>query len=135
MTTFKQSLELHSNQWEAIFLEIRPLAALYPSPHIYFSDWYNSKGHKCHEHTAPGDHWDRRSIKHFFLGGGYNAASGLILRDITQLQSKSVWVLIFYTQKIFVMMKWNKNGFKLVKRRTQFSQLIFFVLIFFSPLS
>ena len=49
-------------------LEIRPLAALYLSPplQIYFLDWYYRKGQKCrrHEHTAPGNHWERSPIKY-----------------------------------------------------------------------
>ena len=74
----------------AISLEIRPLAALYPPPYIFFR-LINRKGLKCrrHEHTAPVDHWKRRSrAKHFFYGwgeGGYNAAKGLISREITKI--------------------------------------------------
>ena len=41
---------------KAMFLEHRPLAALYPPQ--FFLDKYNKKGRKCrrHEPTAPGDH-------------------------------------------------------------------------------
>ena len=50
------------------------------------------KGCKCrrHEHTAPGEHWERRSrakleIAAFFVWGrGYNAARGLTSREITK---------------------------------------------------
>ena len=77
----------------AMSLENRPLAAVTP-PVIYYLDCYNKMGCKCrmHGHNAPGDHWERWSrsqpyIGHFFCRrvgvGGYNAARGLISRDIT----------------------------------------------------
>ena len=60
-----------------------------PSPYL-FLDWYNRKGRKCrrHEHTDPGDHWERRSrsqaCKALFLYWEYNAARSLISREISR---------------------------------------------------
>ena len=53
-------------------LEIRPLAALYPLPPIFFMDWYSRKVRKCrmHELNATGDHWKYSPIKHILYGGG-----------------------------------------------------------------
>ena len=57
---------ISSYERTAMSLETKPLAALYPAPFFFIE--YNR-----HEHTAPGDHWERSSIlqpyKAYFLYG------------------------------------------------------------------
>ena len=80
----------------AMSLKIRPLATLYPTPSNI--DWFNRKERKCksmnwtYRSRLPlraeikSEARDRSPIKHFFcMGGGYNAANGLISREITKI--------------------------------------------------
>ena len=67
------------------------LGSVIPLPPYFFYDLCNRKGCKCrrHEHTASGDHWERRSRSQpykapFFVWGegGNKAVEGLSSREI-----------------------------------------------------
>ena len=70
---------VHNIHKKVISREITPLAALNPSPHVGATQWSPGAVCSCH-------------MRHFLLYqskkiiGGYNAARGLISRDIKRQQ-------------------------------------------------
>ena len=69
---------LSLEDWMVMSLEIRPLAALYPPPHtknVFYRAAISSFA------------LDFCSLWYTYMGGGYNAAMGLISRDIAD------WIL------------------------------------------
>ena len=89
-------------------LEIRPLAALYPpTPYMFFKADIIERGANAVGMSIPppatteSRDRERSPIKHFYIReGGYNAARGIISREITKNITNSLSIL-FRCSEIF----------------------------------